>query len=181
MLLTECGSGTTLNCPLWVNTTIELKNVTITSDNEGTLVSWHIPLDDDSVVIVGRSYILFELNRSVKSQKGAVFGLCHYCIRRAMCPFEWEDNENDELQSTYKAVVVACFKVCACIQLHALRKITKNLGQGLQCPDIEPNSVPSIMKQACYQLNLQIWLPGTQGRIRTRKDYKFVCKVQIDW
>ena len=64
--------------------------------------------------------------------KGQFFGLCPYCIQLAMCPFEWEDNDNGELQSTYKAVVVACFKVCACTQQHTLRKITKYFGQGLQ-------------------------------------------------
>jgi len=49
-----------------------------------------------------------------------------------MCPFEWEDNENDEKQSTYKAIVVACFKVCAHMQQHTMRTITNYFGQVLQ-------------------------------------------------
>jgi hypothetical protein len=40
----------------------------------------HAPLD---VIIVGWSYYIFELNRSVNSER-AISELCQYCIRRAV-------------------------------------------------------------------------------------------------
>jgi len=39
----KCNSGPTQNCPRGLNTTTELKNVTTTSSNTGTLFSCNIP------------------------------------------------------------------------------------------------------------------------------------------
>jgi len=75
----------------------------------------HTALDDDSAVTAERSCKLLEFNRGVKSKR-AIFGLCHCCIQWAKCPFEWEDNKNDELQSTYKSWPVLRFmqvQLCA--------------------------------------------------------------------
>ena len=43
MLLTECNSGTIQTLMFGDNVTIELQNVTATSDISGTSVSWNIP------------------------------------------------------------------------------------------------------------------------------------------
>jgi hypothetical protein len=85
----------------------------------------------------------------VLNPKGQFLGCVSIVFSEPCVPFDWEDNENDELQTAYKSVVVACFKVCASMQLHALRKITKYLRQGSRYPGQEPNSVSPIMKQEC--------------------------------
>jgi len=60
---TECKSGTIQNLPIAVNTTNELKNVTTTSDNIGTSVSWNIlcwaPLLSDVVVTYFSSIVKY--------------------------------------------------------------------------------------------------------------------------
>jgi hypothetical protein len=67
-------------------TMTEFKNITTTSDNTGTLVSFqHTPLD---ATVVGCICPIFELNRT----KWVVFGLCHYQIQWAI--YGWTDITN---------------------------------------------------------------------------------------
>jgi hypothetical protein len=102
--------------------------------------------------------------------------LCHYCIRRAICPIEWEDNENGDLQSNYKAVVVAYFKVCAKYMVACAEQ--DHLGFAVSRPRTKLGT--SHHEASVLAMNLQIWLCGTQERARTRKAYNIICKVQID-
>ena len=47
--------------PIWVNATMELKNITTISDSTGTLISWDIHPD---AIVVGCSYI-FDRSRNI--------------------------------------------------------------------------------------------------------------------
>ena len=64
--LSECNTGTTQNLPFGVNTTIELKHITNTADNTGTLVSSNIPrwmpLLSNVVVIYLSSIVVLNAN-----------------------------------------------------------------------------------------------------------------------
>jgi hypothetical protein len=51
----------TKNCTFGVNTTTDLKNITTTSGNTDTLVTWNTPPLD--AIIVGCSFYIFDLNR----------------------------------------------------------------------------------------------------------------------
>ena len=72
------------NYPNVINTTIELQNINTTSDNTGTLVSCNTPRQMPLLSEI--LLILLELNGSNNS-KWTIFGLCHYCVQRAICPF----------------------------------------------------------------------------------------------
>ena len=62
-------------CPLGVNTTIELKNITATSDDSGTILVESYPARCHYYKM---RLLHFELNYI--NSKWAVFGLCHYYI-----------------------------------------------------------------------------------------------------
>jgi hypothetical protein len=78
MSLTSATLAQPENCPFGVYTTIELKNITTTSDSTGTLLSQNIPRQTPLLPDV--VFIFFQLNHSINS-KWASFELCHYCIQ----------------------------------------------------------------------------------------------------
>jgi len=75
--LTECNSDTIQKLSFGVNTVIERKNVTTTSDNTGTLLSWNIPR---------QMSFLWDAVSMFLSSKWTIFGLCHYRIQWSICP-----------------------------------------------------------------------------------------------